>query len=335
VTVVNGSKAGAATGGQGKTDANRAKVLKDLTRKLYSEAPEEDDERARAHGARADYLRRFAAKVRGELVLPSRPKLVFRQGVVDFLCAEEADDLKAIYLLPWEVHFGAEDCNENSLFEWIGWVRDTPNARVLLVGDSMECMTKDSVGAIFSQRYSPQHQMELLATTLEPIAPKLYGLSDGNHERRITKTTSLNPGYWVANALGVPYFHGSQGVLNIHLGKGRNGKPVSYIIHFGHGTSSSRTAGGRLTAAGKMKDIVLGADCYIAGHTHGHSIDKGCRLVVDPQNSKVREEKYMTVLAGSFLEYAGYAREAGMAPLGSGCPRIRLDGKRKDIHGSL
>jgi len=73
----------------------------------------------------------------------------------------------------------------------------------------------------------------------------------------------------------------------------------------------------------------------VSGHSHGHTADRVDRIVVDPQNNTVRSEKLYVVLAGSFLSYAGYAKRAVMSPLGTGCPRIRLDGKRKDVHVSV
>ncbi|MCX7887830.1 MAG: pyruvate:ferredoxin (flavodoxin) oxidoreductase, partial [Verrucomicrobiae bacterium] len=43
------------------------------------------------------------------------------------------------------------------------------------------------------------------------------------------------------------------GVLKVRLGRGENGKPISYVITFAHGNSAARTPGGKLSAAWRMR----------------------------------------------------------------------------------
>lgn len=265
--------------------------------------------------------------------------IAVNKGILDLLCVEESQDIDGLYVLPWETHVGAEEFDEATFLNWVEWVRTSDSrgrpARVILVGDTFEFATKDSIGDVFTQKMPPEEQMKWAADRLSTIADKIYGILDGNHEWRVTKNTSIQPGWWLADKLGVPYFSGGQGVIKVRLGKGHNGKPVCYILHVAHGSSNARTSGGKLGAAHRMIDVVANADVYVSGHSHGHTADRVDRIVVDPQNNTVRSEKLYVVLAGSFLSYAGYAKRAVMSPLGTGCPRIRLDGKRKDVHVSV
>lgn len=263
--------------------------------------------------------------------LPPRPI----PGPVYYLVVEEPADTDYLYVLPMELHIGAEEFDLPRFLEWRAWVEETPQARVLLVGDVLEMALRNSVGDVYTQALSPEAQLWEAYDLLWPLRQRIWGITEGNHEGRVAREVGLHPGQWLALALGVPYFPGRQGVLKVRLGRGENGKPISYVITFAHGNSAARTPGGKLSAAWRMRDVIANADVYICGHSHGRTVDVGVRLVVDPHNNLVREEKFYIVLAGSFLGYAGYAREKGWAPLGVGCPRIRLDGRRKDVRVSM
>lgn len=256
-------------------------------------------------------------------------------GPVHYLVVEESPDLDCLYLIPMELHIGAEEFDLARFLHWRDWIQNTPQARVLLVGDVLELATRESVGNVYEQVLPPEEQIFEACDLLYPIRDRILGITEGNHEGRVARAVGLHPGRWLALTLEVPYFPGRQGVLKVRLGRGENGKPISYLIAFAHGQSAARTPGGKLTAAWRMRDVVANADVYICGHSHGRAVDVGVRLVVDPHNNLVREEKFYVVLAGSFLGYAGYAREKAWAPLGAGCPRIRLDGRRKDVHVSV
>lgn len=254
---------------------------------------------------------------------------------IPYLALDEAEDLECLYVIPMELHYGAEEFDFPSFLRWREWVRGDPRARVILIGDVLEFATRDSVGDVYGQPIPPEEQMLQVCEVLDPIRDRIWAITEGNHEGRAAYAVGIHPGRWVAFNLGIPYFPGRQGVLKVRLGRGENGKPVAYIIAFAHGSSSARTPGGKLAAAWRFTDVVWNADVYITGHSHGHIVDRGARFVVDPHNNLVREEKFYIVMAGSFLGYAGYARERAWAPLGVGCPRIRLDGRRKDVHVSI
>lgn len=258
-----------------------------------------------------------------------------KRSTLDIALIEEARDIDAIYLLPIEAHVGAAEFDEEGFLKWVGWIRDNEQARLVMMGDNIECTTRSSIGDTFTQKLSPEEQMEWTAEALEPIRDRIWAMISGNHEERVLKETSIDPSKWVAKALGIPYCRDRQGVVKARMGQGANGKPICYTIHMAHGKSGARTVGGKLAAANRMTEIMGNADVYIGGHTHGHAVTRGERLIFDHQNNAIREEKYYVVLPGSFLKYAAYAKKSGLAPLGVGCARIRLDGRRKDVHVSV
>ncbi|MDD3134873.1 MAG: hypothetical protein WC565_09220 [Parcubacteria group bacterium] len=248
---------------------------------------------------------------------------------------DEPASLEEIYLVPIETHNGAEEFNEILFDSWMDWALDTPQARLLFPGDLLECATRSSIGDVFHQKLSPGEQIKDMIERLKPVSDKIYGLTAGNHEWRVTKESDIEPVELIATALGVPYFRDGQGILKVRVGSKENAKPAAYIIHFGHGGSNAGTNGGRLNAAEKMADVVENSDVVIYGHTHGKAASEQQRLIFDAYNNHVREDKRYVVLAGSMLGYAGYVKRKSKRPLPVGCPRIRLDGRKKDVHVTI
>lgn len=259
----------------------------------------------------------------------------FCPGIIDMAIVEESPECEEVAIVPIEGHIGAPEFSKDKFHEWLNWIISREHARLLLIGDLVEFATKRSVGDIYTQEASPERQMEIAIDYLWPAKDRIYGIITGNHEMRCYRETSIDPAKWIARALRAPYFRGGQGIIKVHVGRGANGKPVSYLIHFAHGRSGARTPGGKLGATWRMTDVVGNADVYIGGHCHGLVTGRQDRLMIDPYNNRVRSEKYYVVAAGSFLEYAAYAKQAVMTPLGVGAPKIRLSGRRKDIHVSI
>lgn len=276
----------------------------------------------------------MASESEGDLKTSGTTIKIIRD-IIDIAVIDEPAELEEIYLVPLETHIGAAEFNEALFDEWIEWVAETPQARLIFPGDLLECATKSSIGDVFTQTMSPRVQKEYVKSALKPLASKVYGMMAGNHEWRVTKDSDIDPIEDIAEALGVPYFSGGQGLFKVRVGEKRNDKPACYVIHVGHGGSNAGTNGGRLNAAEKMSDIVENSDIVIYGHTHGKAASEQQRLIFDAYNNQVREEKRYVVLAGSMLGYAGYVKRKSKRPLPTGCPRIRLDGRKKDVHVTI
>ena len=264
-------------------------------------------------------------------------KIQTRESILDIVIAEGPPELEEIDLIPIEAHIGAQEFDEEKFLEWLRWIKENDQAFVVFMGDNFEFATRDSVGDVYTQKKPPEGQMEWAVEILTPLANanKILGMLSGNHEERCYRATGIDPTKWVARVLGVPYFSDGQGVLKIRFGRGANGKPIAYTVHLSHGRSGARTPGGKLNAAWRATDVVWNADVYLVGHTHGLLTGRQDRLEFDERNNNIRREKYYVVVAGSFLQYASYSKKAVWAPLGTGAPRVRLNGRRRDIHVSI
>jgi hypothetical protein len=243
-------------------------------------------------------------------------------------------DLDCAYILGVsDLHVGAAEFDEKYLAALLKWVKDTPNCYLMLNGDLGNIATKDSKSDVYEDRLTPHQQVKKLKGYFSDLKDRVLGLTEGNHEHRIRQATSIDICEDLAEYLGCPY--GREGLLmQIRLGKGKNGKPVSYLTYTTHGWSMARSAGGKVNMAVSLASVVL-ADLYIAGHTHTKYLFEKSFLVPDEQNGQVIVKKQLFASSGSVLDYGGYAVAKGYPPGAKGIPRIRLDGKRKDLHASI
>lgn len=243
-------------------------------------------------------------------------------------------DLDCIYLLGVsDLHVGAPEHDAVYTENLLRWVKETPNAYLLLNGDLANCATKSSKSDVYEETMSPNEQRKYLSKLFVPIKDRVLGLTEGNHEQRIRRDTSIDICQDLAEALDCPYGREAL-LLQVRLGQGRNKKPLSYLIYATHGWSAARTAGGKVNMGVSLPNIVF-ADCYIVGHTHTKYVYEKIYLMPDEQNRKVRRVKQIIASSGSILDYGGYAVGKGYPPGAKGIPRIRLDGKRKDVHASI
>jgi predicted phosphodiesterase len=243
-------------------------------------------------------------------------------------------EIEQIYLLGIsDLHVGAPEHNAAYTEKLLRWVLDTPNAFLILNGDLANCALKNSKSDVYEETMSPNEQRKYLLKLLTPIKGRVLGVTEGNHEMRIRKDTSIDICQDIAEALECPY--GREGLLlQIRLGKGKNGKPVSYLVYATHGWSSARSAGGKVNMTTSLATVVY-ADVYITGHTHSKFVFEKDFYLPDEQNQQVRLCKQVFASSGSVLDYGGYAQAKGYPPGAKGIPRVILDGRRKDIHASI
>jgi len=98
-----------------------------------------------------------------------------------------------------------------------------------------------------------------------------------------------------------------------------------------HGSGSGR-AGAQATRMERESQTVI-ADLYVTGHTHRQQVLRGA--VFQRQGDDIVRRRQLYISSGSFLSYEEYAARFGLSPADIGCPRIRLDGTRKDAHASV
>jgi len=237
------------------------------------------------------------------------------------------------YLIPLgDIHIGDKMCNYALLKDHIDWVKSEPDAYVLGMGDWLNVATRSSKSSPFQQDLTLQEQITKCAEIFEPIKHKILGMIQGNHENRLEKECGFDPLCTVALALNIPYFKYSV-VGCLVVGDKR---PIGYTFYAHHSTGGGSTVGAKLNRIDKLRGIVSNCDMYLGGHNHQLGIIPVITKTVDVIHKKVIDKRQLLVDCGSFLGWEdGYAEQMMLQPAKLGCPRIRLNGDKRDIHASI
>lgn len=231
-----------------------------------------------------------------------------------------------------DTHIGSEDCDEQLLLADIDKIKHDPYARVILNGDILQFDLKGSVGDVYNQKYPPSVQEELAEKWFAPIADKIIGVLDGNHDGHRTQEDN-RPLKRIARHLDVPYLE-DEGYFKIQVGHRRNGKPYVYGVYAIHGWASGRSIGSKANNLERLSSIVL-ADVYIVNHTHQQMAFPEGICVPDFRNGKIDFHEMRFVNAGSWQKRGRYPKRKGFRPQVLGTPTITLDGKSKGVVVSI
>ena len=248
-------------------------------------------------------------------------------------------DTEAVYVIPIsDLHIGAE-FDKEKFFGYRQWILDRPNAYCIINGDVIELALKNSVGNPY-ETLRPREQKALAVEYLRPLAEagRILAYLDGNHEARSANDTDEYVGQYICEMLGIPEVYDSDGIfLFLSVGHDHNKGPKSrltYTFFMLHGWTGSRRVGGK---ANNLEDMAksVHADIYVASHTHQKFAFPRRIVEAETRTKSLRFKKQFFVSAGSFLEWSGYAVRKGYNPASLGSPRIRLEGKYKDVHVSI
>lgn len=243
-------------------------------------------------------------------------------------------EYESAYIIPIsDTHIGDPEFKEQKLINYIKWIKETPNARVILVGDIMNTAIKDSVSDGYAETMNPNQQLKYATALFEPIRDKIIAVTDGNHERRIQRSTSINTTELLAQNLGA-YYRENGLFLKVKLGKDYHHNRVVYTIYATHGFGGGKKPGAKANNLKSLAEIVL-ADVYIMGHVHHMTTFQDIFYVPDTRTNSVTELKRTYVSSSSFVGWGGYSERCGFSPSKLGTPRIRLAGDRKDVHVSI
>lgn len=229
-----------------------------------------------------------------------------------------------------DVHYGNRYHDSEVFNIYLQWLRDNPDYYLLLIGDLIEGKTKKSVG-FFDQTVEIDDQIEYIVDTYSEFKDRIIAMTGGNHEKSTWKETGHDIAKSIAKQLSVPYLHNG-GWVYITV-DGENGKQI-YRSYMTHGSSSATTAGGRINAVMRLKNITR-VDLYLHAHMHALLHEKESVYVIENASLKLKEVHY--VVTGSYLEYLGsYGQEKSYAPSGvSGSPKIKLHADLNRISVSL
>lgn len=230
-----------------------------------------------------------------------------------------------------DVHLGEPTCNLKAFKDTLERIKNEDNTFTILNGDLCNIALKNSVSNVYENK-SPMEEVEELIDYLEPIKDKILVISNGNHEERIKKDTSIDILWLVAKQLGIEeryapswwYLYLSFGMCNKH-------RPMTYTITGYHGAGSSTTTGAKINRAKKMGQVVV-ADIYLMSHVHEPINTKGIIFTPDYQHKSIVKREMYYCISNAYLEYEdSYAERIGMLPSNTGINEIRLNGRKKEI----
>lgn len=239
------------------------------------------------------------------------------------------------YIIPiGDLHIGDPLFDEKKLKRMLEWIRKEPNTFVILMGDILNCATKNSVSDTYSEIQNPQQAKKYAGELLDPVKDRILGSIDGNHEFRIWKESGVDIAEDLAERLDCPY--GKEGLLiNIKMGReGNLNHAINYSIYCTHGTGAGRTIGAKANTLKRASEIVL-ADVYIIAHIHFMQSYADYYYVPDVIHKRVITHKRLYISSSSFLDWGGYAETKMLPPNKIGAARLRLDGTKKDCHCSI
>ncbi|MDX1279020.1 hypothetical protein [Oceanihabitans sediminis] len=239
----------------------------------------------------------------------------------------KGDKLELIFF--GDQHIGSKDSDMEAIQKQIDWIKNKKNVLVILMGDTVNCALKGSVGAgSYDDTMNPDQQIDTAIEIFTPIKEKILGIHNGNHGNRVYNETTISPEKVISQALNVPYL-GDTCFHHIRFGN------QTYIVHTAHGSTGATTVGGALNSCMKYANFNQ-ADLYAMGHTHNLATYNQVYHEVSKKDKTMLKKKKFFVLTGGYLKWKGsYAEAKAYAPLKIGCAKATLNGERHDIHVSV
>lgn len=181
-----------------------------------------------------------------------------------------------------DLRVGSPLCALDAIEEVISEVARKKNARLIVKGDAIECITpgdkRYTHSCIMDEYKSPKAQADKVVELFNPIKNKILAWGMGNHEYKAINTIDL--ARYMADQLGVPY-----GAYNFKLIYYNDIGELMFKSYHTHGMESSQSAAkddiqrdANMKASLKLKLAKSGhADCIYMSRGHDHQL-----MVVEP-----------------------------------------------------
>ncbi len=237
-----------------------------------------------------------------------------------------------------DLHAGIKNFAENDLKQVIEWIRKTPNAYWIGMGDYAEFINYSD------KRFDPynisdwcldsldklaQTQANYICKLFMPIKDRCIGLIEGNHEETIRlkyhtsivdamahslKTVNLTDCTWI----------------RLKFARDSNASTRNVIVFAAHGSSAAIKLGGKIN---KITDIgnFFEADIYLMGHVHDRSSAYRPRLYITTKGTpRIYDRNKLFILTGTFFKtYQEHTRSYGAKklypPTPLGVEKIRIE----------
>ena len=149
-----------------------------------------------------------------------------------------------MYLLPFgDFHIGYSGIEWDKLRGYVDWVRNHDNARVILMGDLMDCATKTSASDLFDSLITPDEAYAQVRELLKPIRKKVLMVIRGNHEEAIYRQVGCDYMARLAYDLGEIPYKPDGGMVGIRLSTDGGMHNVMVYTYVTHGWGGARTIG--------------------------------------------------------------------------------------------
>lgn len=219
---------------------------------------------------------------------------------------------------PWRIyslsdaHIGSALCDEDALQHWLDTIARDDHGRCVITGDliaaigkgdrrldlgSLAPWVRDADPAFVEDVIEVQSQRAV--ELLEPIADKVDGFVDGNHERKPRAWYGRAVGANICRDLGIrDAYLGAQGWLcySFKVTKTRR-RRLSLYLH--HGYSAGRTVGAQIA----MLERALGrhdCDMVMCGHSHELFALPFPRMGLDGKTGRLQQHNRWGIMAGTF-----------------------------------
>lgn len=208
-------------------------------------------------------------------------------------------------LLLNDLHAGAPSADISLLRKCIKFAFDNQeNTRILLNGDYIEGVLRESKGDIHEQTMSPKEQADFIVELLYPVRHLIDGITSGNHDFRVEKATSFDPAEIIAKDLGIrDRYLGTRGIISYSWNK------LFYSIEMHHGVGGGSTVAAVENAMKKLWKS--DSDVMYCGHWHKEFQKPIKRFTINKRHKKVVEEKKWLICGNTIVDTAEYAKRGG------------------------
>lgn len=207
-------------------------------------------------------------------------------------------------------HYGSPQCKEEYIRSIVKEIAANDNARWFGMGDLIENAIIGSKSDTYKELMSPRAQIEAVVKILAPIKDKCLFLLPGNHEERTMRVVGLHPDEHMAFQLNTTFCEYSC-LFTLDLTKAKTPRSFSVYVH--HNTGGGYSAGGKVNAASKLRQICPTVDATFSAHTHTSS-----RMPVtwyEPGYKKsIKKTGYDYVIGSTLTWDKSYAEEKAKRP---------------------
>ena len=243
-----------------------------------------------------------------------------------------------LFLVPLgDIHYGTVNCDEDKFNEVVQWIKKTPNAYTVIMGDMGEYINLND------PRFDPcsltapcrnhldnlaSFQTEQIIRLLWPIKDRIIGIFEGNHEDLIRRKYHFNPVDVMAERLGAPNLT-YNAFIRWQITRDKH-TTDTITIYASHGFGSGRYAGGKVNNLLNLaRDFE--ADIYLVGHVHEKiGIDREKLYCTRHDEPRVQARKKIFAITGCFLKVyeqdsRSYGERKMYPPTPTGVVKIRIE----------